>query len=349
MVLKITRKNILWDSINELEINEFDTKTMQILYIDEEGRDLGGLIKDWLTSITNAIIETGTFKIVPSGNYLTIDEKSADNEVLKFTGKVIAIAVNNNFNANIKLTLFMWKLLLNERITIEDMEEYDHYIYQSLNWISINDVTNMDETFVDQNDEELMKNGRNIKLTNENKNEYVKLMLKKKFIGNNEKLFKLFKKGFDETVDKKCIKRYNAKQLREEINGTEIIDLDDWKENTKKYYHYTNDSNEYDEDYYNEENDDIEYYIDLFFNVISNWSNEKLQKLLKFITGSSVVPIKGFEYLDGGLFNIQISNDSSRLPEAHTCFNTLVLPRNNARQLEKKLLMAIEVVDFGIS
>lgn len=349
MVLKITRKNILYDSIYEFKHSDIATNIMQIIYVDEEGRDLGGLIKDWITTVTNEIIKSKAFKIVPSGNYLTINE-SANVNILEFTGKIIAIAYNKKMNVNLKLASYVWKLLLNERITVEDMKEYDTGIYQSLKWILNNDVSEMNEVFVDQNDEELKKNGRNIELTNKNKNEYVKLMLKKYFIGKNENLFMILKKGFDETIDTEGIQAYNAIKLRRLINGIEKIDLDDWKENTKQL------NNNYfeDEDYYeyndNNDDNDYEYYIDLFFRAISNWPNEKLQKLLKFITGSSVVPIKGFKYLDGGLFTIKIIDDPNRFPEAHTCFNMLVLPCNNSKkQLEEKLLMAIEVVDFGLS
>ncbi|KAK8839102.1 hypothetical protein M9Y10_032573 [Tritrichomonas musculus] len=351
MVLKVSRENILRDSIDKIDY--IDTDGMQILFEDEEGRDLGGLIKDWITTIGNKIIESGALKIVPSGNYFTIDE-NADEDIINFTGKLIAIAFNNKLNSNIKFTSFVWKILLKERIALEDMKEYDDDIYQSLKWISENDVTSMDTTFVDQNDEELIKNGRNIKLTNKNKDKYVKEMLKRIFIGKIEKLLMSFQNGFNGYIDKYNIKQYNAKKFRDEINGYDYVDVDDWKENTKNVIYSYNYDNESGDDNYEEDNNDYsdsesQETINMFFKIISKWSQENLKKLLNFVTGSPIVPIGGFSHLNGGLFTIKFLSDSQRYPEAHTCFNILMLPKyNTEKQLNKKLLNVIEVEDFGL-
>lgn len=217
---------------------------------------------------------------------------------------MIALAINNECNVNIKFASFIWKLFLNEEIALEDMEEYDHSIYQSLNWILNNDVDELDETFVDRNDEELIKNGKNIKLTNDNKNKYVELIVKKTLMPCKN-AFDLLVNGFNEILLNEL--NVSPELLRDTVNGQEKIDLDDWKENTICL------------------DDDIK---DDFFEILSNWDDENLRKLLKFATGSSVVPINGFADLEkiGGQFTIEI-NRVEMLPEAHTCFNTLVLPK----------------------
>ena len=328
MRIEISRENILKESMDEFK-NKIDngTKNMTIIYKDEIGYDTGGLLKDWFTVITNDIINLGIFKPVPSGYYYTIDGKNSNEDILHFTGQLIAAALNNNCNLNLKLVSFIWKILLNEKITIEDMEEYDDSVYKSLKWMLENDVEGMNEVFVDSNDVALKKNGRNIRLTNENKNEYVNLMLKRIFIGKNGQLFKLLADGFNETVDLECVKLYDAKKLREEINGQDIIDLVDWKNNTVC------------------KNKDE---LDNFFNIIAKWPNKKLRKLLEFTTGSPLVPIKGFKYLNGGQFNISLCS-KHKYPEAHTCINQLILPKNNYYyELRDKLLIAIEVNNFGI-
>lgn len=110
------------------------------------------MLRDWLLTTGNKIIETGSFKIVQSRCYLTIDGENAKNNIVEFTGRLIAIAYNKKNNLHLKFASFIWKLLKNEMITIDDMEEYDQSIYQSLKWILYNDVTEMDEYFVDQDD-----------------------------------------------------------------------------------------------------------------------------------------------------------------------------------------------------
>lgn len=330
MNLHISRDNILDDSIFQLKYEDINTKNLRIHFNDEEGRDAGGLLKDWMTNVMKELLETGLFKPTPSAKYLTIDENNATKDLLFFAGQLIAIALNNNLNADINLTLFIWKLFKHEKITIEDMEEFDPFVHQSLKWILNNDVIDLDDVFVDINDEELIKNGENIKLTNQNKQKYVKLMLKRMFLGRNTELFEFMVNGFKKSVDSSKLRLYDAIELREKINGEKFINIYDWKNNTK----------------YDSEDED---YVDLFFDIISDWSQEKLQKLLKFATGSSLVPVNGFANLPNELFNIEVSYDPDMYPEAHTCFNRIVLPKDNYEdELERKLEEAIEVVDFSL-
>ena len=82
----------------------------------------------------------------------------------------------------------------------------------------------------------------------------------------------------------------------------------------------------------------------MFFNVISKWGHEDLAKLLLFITGSSQVPIGGFKMMKESRMPIIIApgGEDPRLPQAHTCMNTLDLPKyKNEKVLEEKLLLSI--------
>lgn len=98
---------------------------------------------------------------------------------------------------------------------------------------------------------------------------------------------------------------------------------------------------------------DDEDYVDRFFEVISSFDDEDLKKLLKFITGTSVVPVEGFEYFDklGGKINIKFTDSSKQsFPISHTCYNQIELPRYESYwMLKEKLLTAIEVENFGFS
>ena len=96
-------------------------------------------------------------------------------------------------------------------------------------------------------------------------------MLKRMFLGNNTELFEYIVKGFRESVSQHKLSLFNAHQLRETINGERFINVENWKYNTV-----------YDSDDENE--------VNMFFDIISNWPQDDLRKLLKFVTGSSLVP-----------------------------------------------------------
>lgn len=71
------------------------------------------------------------------------------------------------------------------------------------------------------------------------------------------------------------------------------------------------------------------------------------KKFLKFVTGSDRAPV-------GGLGNLKITvqrdggGDSYRLPQTHTCFNTLVLPEYGSRgKMADRLKTALEYAAEG--
>lgn len=77
-----------------------------------------------------------------------------------------------------------------------------------------------------------------------------------------------------------------------------------------------------------------------FWNVIESLSDDQKRKFLLFVTGSDRIPVGGV-----GDMNFKITkgpNRSDYLPEAHTCFNQLVLPQYpNFDKLKEKLVTAI--------
>ncbi len=61
-----------------------------------------------------------------------------------------------------------------------------------------------------------------------------------------------------------------------------------------------------------------------FWLLVRSWPVEKQKKLLTFATGSDRIPIKGLAHMGFVLQNN--TTDTSRMPTASTCFNTLLLP-----------------------
>jgi E3 ubiquitin-protein ligase HUWE1 len=85
-----------------------------------------------------------------------------------------------------------------------------------------------------------------------------------------------------------------------------------------------------------------------FWDALYAFSREEKAMFLQFVTGTSKVPLDGFENLQGmrgtQKFNIHRAyGDAHALPSAHTCFNQLDLPDYGSHEeLRDKLLMAIK-------
>lgn len=82
--------------------------------------------------------------------------------------------------------------------------------------------------------------------------------------------------------------------------------------------------------------------------MLHSLSDELKKKFLLFATGSDRVPVGGMGEMT---FKItKVTNKPDNLPEAHTCFNQLVLPLyENEDLLRQKLIIAISNAEgFGL-
>ncbi|EDO34473.1 predicted protein [Nematostella vectensis] len=161
---------------------------------------------------------------------------------------------------------------------------------------------------------DLIPNGRNIPVTEENKREYVKLVCQMKMTGAIRKQIDSFLEGFYEIIPKRLISIFNEQELELLISGLPNIDLDDLKSHIE--YHK-----------YNENSLQIQW----FWRALRSFDQAARAKFLQFVTGTSKVPLQGFAALEGmnGFQKFQIHRDdrnTDRLPSAHTCFNQLDLP-----------------------
>ena len=333
ITLDIKRKTVLQDSQNFFSNNNMRDKYIKVNFRNEPGIDGGGIAREWFTVVANELVKSNAFKVVPDGKTLTINDQPNNNDIFQFAGQFLGVAIQNRRNVKLNFTSFIWKKILDIQVTLEDMKDYDIEIYNSLKWISENDPKPLMATFVDMNDQELCTNGKNIELTEENKNKYIQLMTERILIDKNEKALNDMIKGFNMIINSQKIKVFGPEDIKYIINGLDTIDVNEWKRNTK-----------YDSDKKKQFN--------LFFDIISEWSQEKLRKLLRFITGSPMVPIKGFDYYEklGGKLQLNFLNASSKLTISHTCFNSIDIPiYKSKKEFDQKLSWAIEGEEFGFS
>jgi E3 ubiquitin-protein ligase NEDD4 len=95
-------------------------------------------------------------------------------------------------------------------------------------------------------------------------------------------------------------------------------------------------------------NDEV---IQWFWKCVRSWPPERRSRLLLFATGTSRIPVTGFEDLQSshGLrrFNITKAGKLSELPKSDVRDNCIILPPyKDYAILEDKLILAIECVSF---
>ena len=80
---------------------------------------------------------------------------------------------------------------------------------------------------------DLLPNGQEIRVTNENKKEYVRLYVQWRFRVGVDKQFLALQRGFHELVPPNLLKSFDEKELELVISGLGSVDVEDWKVNTR--------------------------------------------------------------------------------------------------------------------
>ncbi|XP_022728281.1 E3 ubiquitin-protein ligase UPL2-like [Durio zibethinus] len=357
--ISVRRAYILEDSYNQLRMRSTqDLKgRLTVHFQGEEGIDAGGLTREWYQLLSRVIFDKGALLFTTVGNESTFQPnpnsvyQTEHLSYFKFVGRVVGKALFDGQLLDVHFTRSFYKHILGVKVTYHDIEAIDPDYFKNLKWMLENDISDvLDLTFsIDADEEkrilyektqvtdyELIPGGRNIKVTEENKHQYVDLVAEHRLTTAIRPQINAFLEGFNELIPRELISIFNDKELELLISGLPDIDLDDMRANTE-YSGYSAASP----------------IIQWFWEVVQGFSKEDKARLLQFVTGTSKVPLEGFSVLQGisGSQKFQIHKaygSPDHLPSAHTCFNQLDLPEYPSKEhLEERLLLAIHEANEG--
>ncbi|XP_028999782.1 E3 ubiquitin-protein ligase NEDD4-like isoform X2 [Betta splendens] len=347
--MKMRRNAVLEDSYRRiLSVKKPDLlkARLWVEFEGEKGLDYGGVAREWFFLMSKEMFNPyyGLFEYSATDNYtLQINPNSGlCNEdhlsYFKFIGRVAGMAVYHGKLLDAFFIRPFYKMMLQKPITLQDMESVDSEYFNSLMWIVQNDPTDLDlrftideELFGQTHQHDLKPGGAEIVVTNENKSEYIHLVIQWRFANRIQKQMTAFKEGFFELIPQDLIKIFDENELELLMCGLGDVDVNDWKANTKYKNGYSSNH----------------AVIHWFWKTVLLMDAEKRIRLLQFVTGTSRVPMNGFAELYGSngpqLFTIEQWGARDKLPRAHTCFNRLDLPPYESfEELREKLHIAIE-------
>nr|XP_036576395.1 E3 ubiquitin-protein ligase huwe1 [Colletotrichum truncatum]KAF6783133.1 E3 ubiquitin-protein ligase huwe1 [Colletotrichum truncatum] len=346
--LSVRREHVFHDSFKSLYFktgDEMKYGKLNIRFHNEEGVDAGGVTREWFQVLSRQMFDANYALFTPvSSDRTTFHPNSLsginDEHLMffKFIGRIIGKALYEGRVLDCYFSRAVYKRILGKSVSVKDMESFDPDYYKSLVWMLDNDITDIiTETFSVEDDEfgvtrtiDLCPNGRDIAVTEENKHDYVRLVVEHKLLSSVRDQMEHFLKGFHDIIPADLISIFNEQELELLISGLPDIDVDDWKSNTE--YHNYNPSSQQ---------------IQWFWRAIRSFDKEERAKLLQFVTGTSKVPLNGFKELEGmnGINRFNIHRDygnKERLPSSHTCFNQLDLPEYESYEtLRAQLMKAI--------
>nr|XP_056718396.1 NEDD4-like E3 ubiquitin-protein ligase WWP2 [Euleptes europaea] len=352
--ISVSRQTLFEDSFQQImNMKPYDLRRrLYIIMRGEEGLDYGGIAREWFFLLSHEVLNPMycLFEYAGKNNYcLQINPASSINPdhltYFRFIGRFIAMALYHGKFIDTGFTLPFYKRMLNKRPTLKDLESIDPEFYNSIMWIKENNLEECGlELYFIQDMEilgkvtthELKEGGESIRVTEENKEEYIMLLTDWRFTRGVEEQTKAFLDGFNEVAPLEWLRYFDEKELELMLCGMQEIDLSDWQKNTI-YRHYTKNSKQ----------------VQWFWQVVKEMDNEKRIRLLQFVTGTCRLPVGGFAELIGSngpqKFCIDKVGKETWLPRSHTCFNRLDLPPyKSIEQLKEKLLYAIEETEgFG--
>ncbi|ANB15963.1 E3 ubiquitin-protein ligase TOM1 [Sugiyamaella lignohabitans] len=348
--IHVRRDQVFLDSYKALyfkSASEIKNSRFNIRFQGEEGVDAGGVTREWYQVLSRQIFNPDYALFSPVASDSTTFHPNRTSWVnpehlsfFKFIGRIIGKAIFDFKLLDCHFSRAVYKKILGKPVSIKDMETLDLDYYKSLVWMLENDITDIiTETFSIEAEDygeqkiiDLKPGGRDIPVTEENKHEYVRLVvdyrliksvqeqldhfLEGKFNQSNSTVVRTLTDyiGFHDIIPKDVVAIFDEQELELVISGMPDIDIDDWRNNTE-YHNYTPSSPQ----------------IKWFWRAVRSFDAEEKAKLLQFATGTSKVPLNGFEKLEGmnGVSRFNIHRDygsKDRLPSSHTCFNQIDLP-----------------------
>jgi ubiquitin-protein ligase E3 C len=178
---------------------------------------------------------------------------------------------------------------------------------------------------------DLVKGGRSIPVTKENRMKYVYLVANYKLNMQIARPCRYFFKGLSDLINPEWLLMFSENELQVLIGGEQApIDV----EQMAKYVTY--------DSVYDKDNPTIQF----FWEAVNDFSFEERALLLKFITSTPRAPLLGFGELQPPICIRFSSQDQSRLPTASTCVNLLKLPAYQTRKLLKEYLFLLMLENF---
>lgn len=341
--IEVHRDNLLDDTLRALLVAEHTDLfgKLSVKFIGEDGVDAGGVSREFFTLVTNKIFspDYGMFELIDNKFYWFRNENFDMERYFTLLGAFIGIAINNKVILPIRFPNILYKKLMKTKdcvFDLNDLDEIDHQAAESLrsmlsmkeNGDNVEDAGMMFEINIDYFGSlkviELIENGSNTPVTNDNVEDYIQKYIDWKLNKSIEKQFSSFKEGYNLVCKTPIMEIFHPSELSELVSGIETLDWNSFKKATilkgfKK---------------------DSKTIIDLWYLLDNEWNEDQRINFLYFITGSKTAPVGGL-----GNLHIKIEKISTKnlLPVAHTCFNRLDLPDYSDRKLLKqKLAICLE-------
>uniref|UniRef100_A0A8C1E1L1 HECT domain-containing protein n=1 Tax=Cyprinus carpio carpio TaxID=630221 RepID=A0A8C1E1L1_CYPCA len=332
-VLHINRESVLTDTLKYLRQKTHAFRyPLQVTFIGENGVDMRGLSAEFFFLLSQSLVkwEKKVLEIHESSLVWFNPDGMQANRDFYYLGVICGMALYNHHYINIDFPLALFKKLLQQSPTLNDLEELSPVEARTLKSLLEEDEDEVVDMFsfdFTVNGEKLIPNGDQIRVTKANRQKYVDLYVDFVFNKSVKKQFEHFSRGFFKGCPLDAWSMFHPEELQELLHGSPKYE---WKELQQcASYEKCSASDEL---------------IKNFWTVFFELSEENKKKFLIFLYGTDRVPVGGFSKRSLKILLLECPDADDRLPEAQTCFGRLILPKySDTNTLRDKL---IHVINF---
>jgi len=334
-IIRVRRTHLLEDGLAEVgrQRPRDLLKPLRVHFIGEDGIDAGGVKKEFFQLLVTELLspDYGMLVYLPESRTYWFHAASLEGEdSFMLLGLVLGLAVYNAVLLDFPLSLALYRQLLGQPPELRDLEEMEptlgRSLRQLLDWEPPADDpgASVEATFCatftasvpgvapggPPVEVPLVPGGEALPVTAANRAAYVDAYVHHVLVGSVAPAFEAFARGFAAVCGGPAVHLFSATELERLVCGSPSLDFGALRKSARYEGGYSPDSPA----------------VGWLWEVVEGGlSGEEARRFLKFFTGSDRAPIGGL-----GALRVTIQRDgaagAARLPTAHTCFNTLLLP-----------------------
>uniref|UniRef100_A0A8C6BDW8 HECT and RLD domain containing E3 ubiquitin protein ligase 5 n=1 Tax=Monodon monoceros TaxID=40151 RepID=A0A8C6BDW8_MONMO len=335
--LTVRRSHLIEDVLNQL--NQFENedlrRELQVSFSGEIGYNSGGVRAEFFRCLFEEMTrpEYGMFTYPEEASYMWFPVKPKfEKKSYFFFGVLCGLCLFSRNVANIPFPLALFKKLLDQVPSLEDLKELSPVLGKSLQTLLDDEGDDFGEVFHihfnvhwDKNDVDLIPNGSHITVDRANKRDYVSKYVSYIFNISVKAVYEEFQRGFYKVCDKEIIEFFHPEELKDAIIGNTDYDWETFEKNAR-----------YEQGY-----DSSHPTIVMFWKALHKLTSEEKKKFLAFLTGTDRIQLIGLKNMKITFRCPEDLNEKDPI-RAQTCFSVLYLPKySTMERVEEALQVAI--------
>eukprot|EP01124_Arcella_intermedia_P029609 TRINITY_DN6301_c0_g1_i2.p1 TRINITY_DN6301_c0_g1~~TRINITY_DN6301_c0_g1_i2.p1 ORF type:complete len:378 (-),score=83.91 TRINITY_DN6301_c0_g1_i2:323-1360(-) len=241
----VSRENLFVDGYAFFKDSEPSLlkRRLFVKFEKEDGLDYGGMSRELVLCLSQEFVKPERHLFVRSqdGYVFHITRNSDNMDHFNYFGRFLAFSVYHNKLITPRFNLVFYKHLLGKQLVFEDLKYIDGDAFNSFTKIKeSNDINSWALNFeiTEKNEDgavktvELKPGGSDLNVTNENKQEFLNLVMEYHFY-NTKAQMEAIKTGFYGLISLEAIQHFDPEELELMLNGITDIDVNDLKANTE--------------------------------------------------------------------------------------------------------------------